>query len=165
MNIVKVDANNLHVYANLYQGYAAEFSKIIDDKPNQDGIFEMYPKLEGNVTGYLLYLEGVPAALTAIEEKSVNEYEICDFYVLPCFRKNKVGKKFISQLFEHLRGSWEIKQVAGADHAIHFWRDVVSDYTANQFVEDIYQDHKWGTVTRQRFTHDAVAQIPELIDA
>ncbi|MFM2587685.1 GNAT family N-acetyltransferase [Vibrio sp. TBV020] len=154
MNIVKVDASNTHVYANLYQGYGAEFSRIIDDKPNKDGLFEIYPKLEGNVTGYLLYLEGVPAALTAIDEKSPKEFEICDFYVLPCFRKNKVGKRFISQLFERLGGSWEIKQVAGADHAIHFWRDVVGDYTSGNFEEDIYQDHKWGTVTRQRFTHD-----------
>lgn len=157
MKIVKVDADNAHVYANLYQGYGAEFSRIIDDKPNVDGLFEIYPKLEGSVTGYLLYLDGVPAALTAIDEKSDVEYEICDFYVLPCFRKNKVGKRFISALFKQLGGRWEMKQVAGADHAIKFWRDVVGDYTNGNYVEDEYQDHKWGLVTRQRFSHDKMS--------
>lgn len=153
MNIVKVDDSNAHVYANLYQGYGAEFSRIIDDKPNENGLFEIYPQLRGSVLGYLLYLDGIPAALTAIDEKSPNAYEICDFYVLPCFRKNKVGKRFISSLFERLGGSWEIKQVAGAEYAISFWRDVVGDYTSGNYVEDVYKDHKWGTVTRQYFSH------------
>ena len=102
MDIVKVNDSNAHVYANLYQGYAAEFSKIIDDKPNENGLFEIYPHLTGNVSGYLLYLNGLPAALTAIDEKSPNIFEICDFYVLPCFRKNKVGKRFISTLLNAL---------------------------------------------------------------
>ncbi|GAL06334.1 hypothetical protein JCM19237_1979 [Photobacterium aphoticum] len=152
MQIVTVDHTNAQVYANLYQGYAAEFSKIIDDKPDENGLFEIYPKLENKVTGYLLYIDGVPAALTAIEAKDVAHFEICDFYVLPCFRKNKVGKQFITQLFARLGGAWEIKQVAGADHAVKFWRDVVGDYTSGQYEEDMYQDEKWGLVTRQRFS-------------
>ncbi|MGR5287799.1 GNAT family N-acetyltransferase [Vibrio maritimus] len=154
MNIVKVDNTNAHVYANLYQAYGAEFSRIIDDKPDENGLFEVYPQLNGTVTGYLLYLDGLPAALTAIDEKSPKGFEICDFYVLPCFRKNKVGKRFISILFKQLGGSWEIKQVAGAEYAISFWRDVVGDYTSGNYVEDVYEDHKWGTVTRQCFSHD-----------
>lgn len=153
MNIVNVNSSNKHVYANLYQGYAAEFSKIIEDKPDENGLFEIYPNIEGNVSGYLLYVDGFPAALTAILEKSSKEYEICDFYVLPCFRKNKIGKHFISTIFELLEGSWEIKQVAGADHAVKFWQNVVNDYTLGFFVEDKYLDEKWGLVTRQRFNH------------
>ncbi|MBM4882747.1 hypothetical protein HYO46_21910 [Vibrio parahaemolyticus] len=154
MNIVKVNNTNAHVYANLYQAYGAEFSRIIDDKPDENGLFEIYPQLNGTVTGYLLYIDGLPAALTAIDEKLTKEFEICDFYVLPCFRKNKVGKHFIFSLFEQLGGSWEIKQIAGADHAISFWRDVVGDYTSENYIEDVYEDHKWGTVTRQCFSHD-----------
>lgn len=158
MNIVTVDSSIQHVYANLYQGYAAEFSKIIGDKPDENGLFEIYPTLGDAVTGYLLYIDGVPAALTAIETKAPNEFEICDFYVVPYFRKNKVGKQFISELFKRLQGSWEIKQVLGADHAVKFWRDVVTDYTSGNYVEDQYQDDKWGLVTRQCFNHDGIAK-------
>ncbi|MDD9194656.1 hypothetical protein PVK62_02255 [Aliivibrio sp. S3MY1] len=153
MKIVRVNNNNKHVYANLYQGYAAEFSKIIEDKPDENGLFDIYPKVEGNVSGYLLYVDDRPAALTAIMEKSAKEYEICDFYVLPCFRKNKIGKHFIIEIFELLGGAWEIKQVEGADHAVKFWQNVVSDYTVNSYIEDKYLDEKWGLVTRQRFSH------------
>ncbi|WP_108946614.1 GNAT family N-acetyltransferase [Shewanella halifaxensis] len=153
MNIVQVDSVNKHVYENLYQGYAAEFSKLIADKPDENGRFKIYPQLAGQVVGYLLYIDGVPAALTAIKEQSHAEYEICDFYVVPYFRKNKVGKRFITSLFKQLLGAWEIKQVAGADHAVSFWRDVVNDYTSGAYLEDKYQDEVWGLVTRQRFSH------------
>ena len=49
MQIVKVDESNHHVYMNLSQAYAAEFSKLIQEKPDSDGLFEIYPKIEGNV--------------------------------------------------------------------------------------------------------------------
>lgn len=153
MKIVSVNKSNMHVYANLYQGYAAEFSKIINDKPDENGLFEIYPEIKGNVSGYLLYIDGRPAALTAIKEKLSKEYEICDFYVLPFFRKNKTGKYFITQMFKQLEGSWEIKQVSGAEHAVQFWQNVVRDYTSGNFIEDKYLDEKWGLVTRQRFDH------------
>ena len=153
MKIVLVDKKNESVYANLYQGYAAEFSKIIGDRPDEDGLFKIDPKIGNKIRGYLLYLDGIPAALTAIAEKSSDTFEICDFYVLPCFRKNKVGKRFISALFERLKGAWEIKQVEGAENAVTFWREVLNDYTKGQYVEDLYLDEKWGVVTRQCFDH------------
>ena len=41
VDIVKVDDSNAHVYANLGQGYAAEFSRIVEAKPDENGLFEM----------------------------------------------------------------------------------------------------------------------------
>lgn len=153
MDIVKVDSSNIHVYMNLSQAYAAEFSKIIQEKPDKNGLFTIYPHIEGNVSGYLLYIDGIPAALTAITHEPIDRYEVSDFYVVPYFRKNKIGKGFISQIFNTLGGSWEIKQVEGADHAVNFWRDVITDYTKGHFSEDMYEDKIWGTVTRQQFNH------------
>jgi len=159
MQIIKVDSSNKHVYMNLAQAYEAEFSKIMQKKPDADGLFPLDTQIEGNVSGYLLYVDGVPAGHTAIANEALGCYEVCDFYVVPYFRKNKVGKRFISQVFNNLGGSWEIKQVAGAEHAVKFWRDVLSDYTSDNdiaggYVEDSYDDEQWGVVTRQRFSHD-----------
>ncbi|WP_299733785.1 hypothetical protein [uncultured Endozoicomonas sp.] len=55
MKIVTVDRNNMPVHMNLVQVYGAEFSKIIQDKPDQNGLFSVDPKIEGNFMGYLLY--------------------------------------------------------------------------------------------------------------
>ena len=153
MQIIKVDPSNQHIYMNLAQAYEAEFSKIMQKKPDENGLFPLDTILEGNVTGYLLYVDGIPAGHTAIANESDGNYEVCDFYVVPYFRKNKVGKRFITQVFKMLGGRWEIKQVAGADHAVNFWRDVIGEYTAGNYSEDSYQDGKWGVVTRQAFSH------------
>ncbi|MBA5761282.1 GNAT family N-acetyltransferase [Vibrio sp. 404] len=155
MKIIIVDPSNQHIYMNLAQAYEAEFSKIMQKRPDENGLFPLDTKLEGNVTGYLLYVDGVPAGHTAIANESEGNYEVCDFYVVPYFRKNKVGKRFITQVFEMLGGRWEIKQVAGAEHAVTFWRDVLSEYTSGNYSEDTYHDEKWGVVTRQTFCHSS----------
>jgi len=153
MNIKKVDSSNQHIYMNLAQAYEAEFSKIMNKKPDENGLFALDTPLGGNVTGYLLYIDGVPAGHTAIAFEDGDTYEVCDFYVAPYFRKNKAGKKFITALFSLLQGRWEIKQVEGAEHAVKFWRDVVGSYTEGNYVEDEYNDQAWGVVTRQCFCH------------
>lgn len=153
MQIVKVDGSNKHVYMNLAQAYEAEFSRIMAKQPNADGVFGLDTELGGKVTGYLLLVDDVPAGFTAIAEQSTASFEVCDFYIVPYFRQNKLGKKFISRLFAELGGHWQIKQVAGAEHAVRFWREVIGDYTQQQYAEDTYQDPKWGRVTRQQFRH------------
>ncbi|GGK22042.1 MULTISPECIES: GNAT family N-acetyltransferase [Aliivibrio] len=159
MKIVKVDSSNQHVYMNLAQAYEAEFSKIMQKKPGDNGVFPLDTELGGKVSGYLLYVDGVPAGHTAIANEANKHFEVCDFYVVPFFRKNQVGKSFISTLFKQLGGSWEMKQVEGADHAVKFWRDVVGTYTTENnikqgYQEDTLDDPQWGIVTRQRFSHE-----------
>ena len=90
MNITKVDDSNLHVYMNLSQAYEAEFSKIMDKKPDQNGLFALDTPLGGDVTGYLLYIDEVPAGHAAIAHKPCDVYEVCDFYVVPylCFLRS-----------------------------------------------------------------------------
>lgn len=153
MNIVKVDRSNQHIYMNLAQAYEAEFSRIMRKKPDQNGRFGLDTELGGSVTGYLLYIEGIPAGHTAIANESEHYFEVCDFYVVPYFRGQQTGLRFISQLFSQLGGRWEIKQVAGAQHAIDFWRKVMTHYTGGHYIEDVLHDPKWGIVTRQCFSH------------
>ncbi|RJX68944.1 hypothetical protein DZ860_16015 [Vibrio sinensis] len=155
MKIIEVTEKNAHVYVNLSQAYEGEFSKIMQKKPNIDGTFSLDTELGGHVKGYLLYVDDIPAGHTAIATESPNNYEVCDFYIVPYFRRGQLGQQFISELFHRLQGDWEIKQVEGADHAVMFWRRVINSYTAGQFSEDRYHDEKWGMVTRQRFSHRA----------
>ncbi|CAH0535475.1 hypothetical protein VST7929_03049 [Vibrio stylophorae] len=161
MQIIKVTQERLVIYHNLAQAYEAEFSKIMQKKPDAAGRFPLDTELGGDVTGYLLYHEGVPAGLTAIAQEAVGHFEVCDFYIVPYFRQNQLGKQFIQQIFASLQGAWEIKQVAGADHAVRFWREVIGDYTQQNYREDQYQDPKWGWVTRQQFSHESLLKTDE----
>jgi predicted acetyltransferase len=151
VELVTVNASNLAIYLNLTQAYEAEFSPLTKKLPDDEGKFALDTPIEGNVTGYLLYIDGKPAGLAAIANESVDHYEVCDFYVVPVFRKNKAGQRFAHILFDMMPGLWQSKQIAGADNAIAFWRRAIGSYTNEVFVEDIYHDEYWGDVTRQCF--------------
>ncbi|HEX5710125.1 MAG TPA: hypothetical protein VFX68_02180 [Sulfuricurvum sp.] len=148
MNIVPLTEENLQVYLNLAQCYEGEFSAITGKKPNQQGLFELDTQLDDSTIGLLLIIEDTPCAFAAIAIKEDKSYEICEFYVVPSFRKNSVGMKFARMIWSIYPGDWEIKQIAGAEYASAFWRKAI--HTIYQ--EDRYEDSYWGTVTRQRFT-------------
>ena len=152
MKIIKVNQENLPVYMNLGQHYSAEFSPLTKQLPEKDGTFYLENPISETTTGYLLYIDGLPAGLTLIASTEQNHYEFLEFYVTPIFRKNKAGMKFAHALFEMLPGEWVSKQIEGADYAVTFWRNTIGSYTNENYSEDMYQDSTWGLVTRQRFS-------------
>ncbi len=156
MHIVAVTEHNLSVYLNLAQAYEAEFSLIMQKPPQANGAFALDTELGDRVTGYLLYVDGIPAGLAAVSETSPRQFNLCEFYVVPYFRGNKTGYGFATELFSTLGGVWQIKQVAGAEYASQFWRKVLNQYTHGHFDEDTFSDPKWGVVTRQQFSHPAM---------
>ncbi|MTI16188.1 hypothetical protein E1162_02925, partial [Rhodobacteraceae bacterium RKSG542] len=153
MKIVEVTAKDMQVYDNLLQAYEAEFSPLTKKKPDADGLFAKDVELGGDYKGYLLYVEGAPAGLSAIRCGPSSTFEVCDFYVLPIFRRGGTGRAFATWLFDQYKGDWEVKQIEGADRAIAFWRATIGDYTNSAYQEDTYEDAYWGTVTRQRFNN------------
>ena len=151
MKIVNVTDKNIEVYLNLAQCYEGEFSAITNKKPNSAGLFELDTLIEKNVKGLILYIEEAPAGFIAILEKHSNDFEICEFYIVPCFRKNAWGKTFAHKVWTMFPGKWEIKQIAGAEYASIFWRKAIESFHQTQYKEDKYEDPYWGLVTRQKF--------------
>ncbi|MES0869116.1 GNAT family N-acetyltransferase [Pseudovibrio sp. SCP19] len=152
MKIKTVDRATAHIYDNLCQAYEAEFSPLTHKQPDANGLFAKDTLLEGNITGYLVYSNDLPAGLAAIKQDEQEGFEVCEFYVVPYYRRHKLGLQFASALFDQMPGNWQIKQIEGADHATAFWRAVVSDYTLGHYQEDSYNDPYWGNVTRQTFS-------------
>ncbi len=151
MQIIPVTDSNLHVYHNLAQCYEAEFSPLTGKKPDSSGLFALDTRIEGNVRGYLLEIDTVPAGLAAIAEKADGDFEMCEFYVVPCFRQNAAGMRFAHAIWRRHGGTWEIKQIGGADYATAFWRKTIRRYNDTPFAEERYDDPYWGNVIRQRF--------------
>ncbi len=154
MQIIPVTDTNLSVYRNLAQCYEAEFSRLTGKKPDASGMFELDTELGGHVIGFLLEIDRTPAGFAAIVQKEDAHYEVCEFYVVPCFRRDAVGTRFAHMLWERRPGTWEIKQIAGADYATAFWRKAIERFGNTPFSEERYDDPYWGTVTRQQFTVD-----------
>ncbi len=152
MQIIPVTETNLSIYHNLAQCYEAEFSSLTGKKPDPSGLFALDTHIGGNILGYLLYLDDTPAGLAAIAQQENKRFEVCEFYVVPLFRKHEAGMRFAHAIWQRHSGTWEIKQIEGADYATAFWRKTIARYNATPFTEERYNDPYWGTVTRQTFT-------------
>lgn len=152
VEIVTIDHNNLQVFHRLVQCYEAEFSPITGKVPGSDGLFPLDTEIDELHAGYLLYHDGVPAGFSIVAVKPGCCYEVSEFYVVPVFRSRRLGYLLAADCFQRYKGGWEVKQIAGADKAIEFWRKTIDRYTGGQYKEDINHDAYWGTVTRQRFS-------------
>ena len=151
MRIVVVDASNQSIYDNLMQSYEGEFSVITRKSPGPDGKFSLDTALGGDTLGYLLYVNELPAGLAALKCDGTDSFEICEFYVVPAWRRCAIGTQFAHALWVKHPGAWTIKQIAGAANAIQFWRSAIQRFVGGACVEDGFSDPYWGEVTRQRF--------------
>lgn len=148
---VKDDSDKL--FDKLIQNYEAEFSIITKKEPNEFGVFELDTRIDESVRAFIAKDQrGLPLGFSMIRVQK-NNFEVCEFYIIPVFRKNKVGERFAHELFNMFLGNWEVKQIDGASKATSFWRAVINSYTSNNYKEDIYNDTYWGPVIRQRFNN------------
>jgi predicted acetyltransferase len=77
---------------------------------------------------------------------------MCEFFVVPYFRKNGIGMEFAHAIWKNNPGEWEIKQIQGAEYATAFWRKTINSFNETAYTEESYNDPYWGIVTRQKFS-------------
>lgn len=160
MIITPITETNSPIYHNLIQSYEAEFSPITGKKPNDSGLFELDTHLGDDTLGFLLLIDNTPG-ITAIRCSEAQGYEVCEFYVVPYFRKNGIGMEFAHAIWKSYPREWEIKQIQGAEYATAFWRKTIHSFNETSYTEESYDDPYWGRVTRQKFS---VRQDPTSTD-
>lgn len=150
-----VDESNLFIFNRLVQYYECEFSSITGKKPDINGLFYLDTDVAAaDIKAYLAFIEKIPAAMAVTRNYGNNHFEIFEFFVIPCWRRRRLGSILAETLWGKHPGRWEIKQIRGADYAVSFWRSAVSHFTAGRYKEDVFEDKYWGTVTRQSFEND-----------
>jgi len=153
LKIMRIDKNNLNIFNNLGQAYEAEFSSITNKVPDQFGVFKIDTLPNFPYVGYLLYYQEIPIGICVANPESEIK-DIAEFYIIPSMRKKNFGYQFAIMIFDLYPGKWQVRQIQGADHAIHFWRSVIGRYTKNQYEEAIVDDEYWGIVTKQSFQNN-----------
>ncbi len=146
----KITAANATVFDRLVQDYEEEFSPITKKEKGADGKYALdadwrppnegfYWKEEDKILGFCIKgFEGEVA-------------DILEFYILPLYRRRGQGSRFACAVFATFSGTWQVRQIEGADEARAFWRSVIDRYTSGNFVEKERLDPYWGPVTYQRF--------------
>ena len=136
------------------QLYAYDLSELLGLDLGDDGRYRTPDCSDGNlffvrVAGKLAGFALVKRRSRLTGEEGVND--MAEFFVLRRYRRQKIGERVATWLFDRFAGRWEVRQKTANQPATAFWRRVISDYTKGQFEELLVDDERWrGPV--QRFT-------------
>ncbi|MGQ9904695.1 MAG: GNAT family N-acetyltransferase [Anaerolineae bacterium] len=142
---------------NLYQLYLYDFSEFMDWAVNARGRFD-----ESDLDGcwddprrhhYLIRVDGQPAGFVMIDEvdrsRLTGQSDILlmrEFFVLRAYRRHGVGRIAACRAFEMFPGRWEVFQLQENVVAQKFWRKVIGEYTAGNYVETACSEPGWRGV-------------------
>lgn len=144
-----VNDENWQCFVNLSQQYEAEFGGLTGKLPGCDGLYQI-TLADGEHDAYVAYgNDGNPAGIAVVGTRE-GFYDMAEFYVIPALRKKGLGAKIAAMMFDRYPGSWQVRQIKGADGAYRFWVSVVSAYSQGVYSDDTEADPEWGQVRIQR---------------
>ncbi|WP_314591279.1 GNAT family N-acetyltransferase [Paenibacillus terrigena] len=148
IKLMPVEMNHKEILYNLYQYYQYDFSRFTEEDLGSDGRFEI--KLEHfwedprwnpfficneeRIIGFLIIL------FENYDTDPDPTHVIYDFLILSKYRRKGLGKLAAFQAFNLYKANWKVVQMKANEPAIHFWRDVVSQYTSGQYTEVFRED-------------------------
>ena len=72
-----------------------------------------------------------------------NTLWMAQFFVLRKYRRSGLASHAATQVFNTLRGQWEVGQVPLNLPAQAFWRQLIRRYTNGQFTDQTLDDARW----------------------
>jgi predicted acetyltransferase len=151
IKIVPITRDNAHIFEVFVQDYEAEFSAITKKEPDAEGRFALEADWQNPNKGFYPFVEGKSVGFAIRGQTDEGHSDIAEFYILPCYRKKSLGKRFAFAVFDLFPGSWQVRQIPTATNAIAFWRATIDEYTNGNYIENQINDDHWGSVIRQRF--------------
>jgi predicted acetyltransferase len=138
---------------NLIQLYFHDMSEFKQREVDGQGLFH-YRYFDSYWTEpdrypFLIRVDGSPAGFALVRSIDEGRADMAEFFVLRGHRHRGVGSIAAKQLFDMLRGRWEIREEAKNFGAQSFWRRVIQEYTDGEFEDLTMDDDHWrGPVQR-----------------
>jgi predicted acetyltransferase len=151
IKLVSVTPEEKDTLSNLYQLYEYDFSKYTNRDINENGRFETnivflwegddrwkayFIDVSGKIAGFLVIL---------IENMDIDPdptLVIYDFFILQKYRRKGIGKVAATKAFGLFNAKWKVSQMENNTTAISFWRNVIKEYTGNNFFERYRPERK-----------------------
>lgn len=151
MEIIPITSSNSHIFEVFAQDYEAEFSAVTRKEPNAEGRFALEADWQAPNQGFYCFIKSKPVGFVVRGQTDEGRSDIAEFYILPCYRKQGIGKQLAFAIFDRFPGPWQVRQIPTAVEAIAFWRATIQEYTGANYTEDQVSDPHWGKVIRQCF--------------
>ena len=120
----------------LYDG-----SNYIDNELNDECTFK-YDWFENyftdkDRTAYFIKSNGKYIGMVMVNENlKFNKTGKCisEFFIMPKYRRNHIGKRVAFDIFEKFKGDWEVQPMENNKIAYSFWKSIISEYTNNNYI-------------------------------
>jgi predicted acetyltransferase len=170
VKLVRFQAENAHIFRNLYPLYLHDLSEFDPMPPNAHGVLEpgavrtLQEQMDlhtGWLTNpalhpFLIQVDGTPAGFLLVATPphvpEGVEYLVEEFFLLHAFRGKAVGRQAAHLAFEMFRGQWELYAMPNNPRAQQFWRTTLSTYAGVEAAESAGTT-PWGPRVRFRFNN------------
>lgn len=147
--IQEVKEQDKEVIYNLMQLYTYELSFFEDETTDfkllDSGLYVMSKYVEMYWTSdkrhpYILKCDNELAGFVLARYNEDGKNEIAEFFVLNKYRRSGAGKFMANEMFELYKGPWEVRTLLKNERAQNFWRNVIRDFSNNNFEEKLIRD-------------------------
>ncbi|KRE45526.1 GNAT family N-acetyltransferase [Paenibacillus sp. Soil522] len=148
VTIVKIEENGLGSLNNLVELAAYDLSELSGNDINENGLFvtnfdsrNWYE--DDNFHLYFIRVDGTLAGFVIIRMiLEENIVYLNHFFILRKFRRQNIGKKAATEVFNLFAGNWRVSQFDWNIPAQIFWRKIINEYTNDNFTEIRRKDNK-----------------------
>ena len=147
--IHEVKEQDKEVIYNLMQLYTYELSFFEDETTDfkllDSGLYVMSKYVEMYWTSdkrhpYILKCDNELAGFVLARYNEDGKNEIAEFFVLNKYRRSGAGKFMANEMFELYKGPWEVRTLLKNERAQNFWRNVIREFSNNNFEEKLIRD-------------------------
>lgn len=159
IKLEKATVDQKSILRNLLELYNYDFTEFDPDDVDKHGLYG-YKYLdhywtEENRFPFLVKVNNNLAGFALVRRIGTNSfdsdiYSIAEFFIMKKYRKSGVGKSVANMVFNTFQGEWKVSQIENNIPAQRFWRNVISEYTKDQF-EEIRETDWNGPI--QKFTN------------
>lgn len=156
IKIVPVGIEDKEILKNLLEKYNYEFSQYDNRDVNKFGLYGYkyldYYWTEENRWAFFIVADGNLAGFAMVNDfpvsKEKTDYSLSEFFVMYKYRRCGVGKYAAIKVFDMFHGKWQLKRHPKNIGSVHFWNNVVNEYTKGNFkLVESYPDSEYADGT------------------
>ncbi|MGF7142266.1 putative acetyltransferase [Anaerotaenia torta] len=141
IGIKQVAADEKEILRNLLEKYDYEFSQWNNRDVNKLGLYG-YDYLDNYWTeekrwAYFILVDGCLAGFAMVndypEASEATDYSLAEFFIMYKYRRKGIGRIAACRIFDLFHGKWQLKRHPHNISSVHFWNNIVSDYTKGNY--------------------------------